>query len=72
LVQFASLGSSAANYIQSNTVNQIEMWQQDTFDGDRIDMELSWAENLGINTLRVFLHEHALGSRSQRSPEAHG
>jgi hypothetical protein len=46
-----------SNYIQSNTVNQIEMWQQDTFDGDRIDLELSWAENLGINTLRVFLHD---------------
>jgi hypothetical protein len=46
-----------ANYIQSNTVNQIEMWQPETFDGDRIDLELGWAENLGINTLRVFLHE---------------
>ena len=46
-----------ANYIQSNTVNQIEMWQQDTFDGDRIDMELGWAESLGINTLRVSLSE---------------
>jgi hypothetical protein len=46
-----------ANYIQSNTVNQIEMWQADTFDGDRIDMELGWAERLGINTLRVSLAE---------------
>jgi len=46
-----------ANYIQSNTVNQIEMWQPETFDADRIDMELGWAEGLGINTLRVFLHE---------------
>lgn len=46
-----------ANYIQSNTVNQIEMWQQETFDTDRVDMELGWAESLGINTLRVFLHD---------------
>jgi hypothetical protein len=46
-----------ANYIQSNTVNQIEMWQAETFDGDRIDMELGWAESLGINTLRVTLQE---------------
>jgi hypothetical protein len=46
-----------ANYIQSNTVNQIEMWQPETFDGDRVDLELGWAESLGINTLRVFLHE---------------
>ena len=44
-----------SNYIQSNTVNQIEMWQQETFDPDRIDLELGWAEGLGINTLRVFL-----------------
>lgn len=46
-----------ANYIQSNTVNQIEMWQAETFDADRIDMELGWAEGLGINTIRVSLHE---------------
>lgn len=46
-----------ANYIQSNTVNQIEMWQSETFDGDRIDMELGWAEGLGINTIRVGLPE---------------
>jgi len=46
-----------ANYIQSNTVNQIEMWQPESFDGDRIDMELGWAEALGINTLRVTLTE---------------
>lgn len=46
-----------ANYIQSNTVNQIEMWQPETFDVDRIDLELRWAETLGINTLRVSLHE---------------
>jgi hypothetical protein len=28
-----------ANYLQSNTVNQIEMFQAETFDGDRIDLE---------------------------------
>lgn len=46
-----------ANYIQSNTVNQTEMWQAETFDGDRIDMELGWAEGLGINTIRVTLSD---------------
>lgn len=45
------------DYIQSNTVNQIEMWQQETFDADRVDLELGWAENLGFNTIRVFLHD---------------
>jgi hypothetical protein len=59
-----------SNYIQSNTVNQIEMWQQETFDGDRIDLELGWGESLGINTLRVFLHdllwEHDSGALQRR------
>ena len=47
---------AGSNYLQSNTVNQIEMWQQDTFDPDRIDLELGWAEKLGLNTLRVSLN----------------
>ena len=32
------------------------MWQADTFDLPTIDRELGWAENLGMNTMRVFLH----------------
>lgn len=46
-----------SNYTQSNTVNQLEMWQAETFDSERIDMELGWAENLGFNVLRVFLND---------------
>jgi len=38
-------------------VNQLEMWQQDTFDPLAIDRELGWAEELGMNTARVFLHD---------------
>jgi Cellulase (glycosyl hydrolase family 5) len=45
-----------ANYVPAYAVNQLEMWQTDTFDADRIDLELSWAESLGMNTMRVFLH----------------
>jgi hypothetical protein len=59
-----------SNYIQSNTVNQLEMWQQDTFDMDRIDLELGWAESLGLNTLRVSLDnmvwEQSAGSFHRR------
>ena len=33
------------------------MWQADTFDPKRIDMELGWAEAIGLNTMRVFLHD---------------
>jgi hypothetical protein len=46
-----------ANYIPATAVNQLEMWQADTFDVDRINLELIWAENLGMNTMRVFLHD---------------
>lgn len=46
-----------ANYVTSNAVNQIEMWQGDTFDPPQIDRELGWAQNIGMNTVRVFLHD---------------
>jgi len=46
-----------SDYIPSYAVNQLEMWQADTFNPTRIDMELGWAENLGMNTMRVFLHD---------------
>src|SRR6478752_1009872 len=44
------------NFIPSTAVNQLEMWQADTFDPDTIDRELGWAEGLGFNSVRVFLH----------------
>ena len=46
-----------SNYIPANAINPLEMWQADTFDPDRFDMELGWAEDLGMNTMRVFLHD---------------
>lgn len=46
-----------SNYIPSNAINQLEMWQADTFDPRRIDTELGWAQQLGMNTMRVFLHD---------------
>lgn len=45
------------NFIPSTAINQLEMWQWQTFDGDRIDLELSWAADLGFNSVRVFLHD---------------
>ena len=38
-------------------INQLEMWQADSFDPKRIDLELGWAESLGMNTMRVYLHD---------------
>jgi hypothetical protein len=46
-----------SNYIPANAINQLEMWQTDTFDPTRIELELGWAESLGMNTMRVFLHD---------------
>lgn len=46
-----------ANYIPASAVNQLEMWQAETFDPHRIDTELGWAEGIGMNTMRVFLHD---------------
>lgn len=46
-----------ANYIPSTAINQLEMWQADSFDPKRIDQELGWAENIGMNTMRVYLHD---------------
>jgi len=46
-----------SNYIPATAINQLEMWQAETFDSTRIDMELGWAESLGMNTMRVFLHD---------------
>jgi hypothetical protein len=48
-----------ANYIPASAINELEMWQADTFDPVRIDLELGWAESLGMNTMRVFLHDLA-------------
>lgn len=45
-----------ANYTTSNAANQIEMWHKDTFDAKTIDKELGMAEDIGMNTMRVFLH----------------
>jgi hypothetical protein len=45
------------NYIPSNAVNQLEMFQPDTYSPGRIDAELGMARQLGFNTVRVFLHD---------------
>ena len=46
-----------SNYVPADAINQLEMWQADTFDPRRIDLELGWAQKLGMNTMRVFLHD---------------
>jgi hypothetical protein len=46
-----------SNFTPADAINQLEMWQQASFDPQEIDKELGWAEGLGMNTMRVFLHD---------------
>lgn len=48
-----------ANFLPSTAINQLEMWQTDTFDPSTIDKELGWAQSIGFNTMRIFLHSLA-------------
>jgi endo-1,4-beta-mannosidase len=47
------------NFLPSTAINQLEMWQAETFDPATIDKELGWAENIGMNVVRVYLHDLA-------------
>ncbi len=45
------------NFIPSTAINQLEMWQDATFDPGTIDRELGWAADIGMNAVRVYLHD---------------
>ena len=45
-----------ADFLPSTAINELEMWQADTFDEATIDREFGLAEGIGMNTMRVFLH----------------
>jgi hypothetical protein len=46
-----------SNYVPADAINQLEMWQAETWNPKQIDKELGWAEGIGMNTMRVFLHD---------------
>ncbi len=48
-----------ANFTPSTAINQLEFWQEETFDPETIDRELGWAESIGFNCMRVYLHHVA-------------
>jgi hypothetical protein len=57
------------NFTPSTAINPLEMWQLDTWDPETIDRELAWAQKLGFNSVRVYLHhllwkQHARGFSS--------
>ncbi|GAA4438214.1 cellulase family glycosylhydrolase [Ravibacter arvi] len=45
------------NFLPSTASNQLEMWQASSFDTATINRELGWAAGLGMNTVRVYLHD---------------
>lgn len=47
------------DFIPSTAINQLEMWQAESFDTATINKELGWAENIGMNAMRVYLHHLA-------------
>ncbi|SDK22681.1 Cellulase (glycosyl hydrolase family 5) [Catalinimonas alkaloidigena] len=47
------------DFIPSTAINQLEMWQAETFDPETIDRELGYAESIGFNSVRVYLHHLA-------------
>ncbi|MEI9981387.1 MAG: cellulase family glycosylhydrolase [Edaphobacter sp.] len=46
-----------ANFIPSDAINQLEMFQADTFHPSLIDRELALGESIGMNIMRVFLQD---------------
>lgn len=48
-----------ANFNPSTAINQLETWQEETFDLETIDRELGWAAEIGFNCMRVYLHHVA-------------
>ena len=50
---------AGGNYVPVSAINQLEMWQEETFDPERIDFEFGKAAAIGMNTMRVFLHDLA-------------
>lgn len=48
-----------ADFLPSTAINQLEMWQAETFDTVTIDKELNWAASIGMNVMRVYLHDLA-------------
>lgn len=48
-----------ADFLPSSAINQLEMWQKETFDTATINRELGWAQAIGMNSMRVYLHHLA-------------
>ncbi len=48
---------AGCNFTPSTAINQLEMWQAETFDPDTLERELGFASELGLSVVRVYLHD---------------
>ncbi|WP_300600501.1 cellulase family glycosylhydrolase [Niabella sp.] len=46
-----------ANFLPSTAINQLEMFREESFDAVTISREFAYARSLGMNTMRVYLHD---------------
>jgi hypothetical protein len=46
-----------ANFLPSTAINELEMFQAETWDPITIERELALAQSIGMNTVRVYLHD---------------
>ena len=46
-----------SNFLPSTAINQLEMFQSETFDEKTIKKELGLAKSLGFNSMRVYIHD---------------
>ena len=46
-----------SNFLPSTAINQLEMFQTETFDKKTIRKELGLAKSLGFNSMIVYLHD---------------
>ena len=46
-----------ANYNPRSTINQLEFWQAESFPLEEVREELGWAADIGMNSMRVYLHD---------------
>jgi len=47
---------AGANFNPSTAINQLEFFQESTYDRETIDRELAWSAELGMKIHRVYLH----------------
>ena len=45
------------NYLPSTAINQLEMFQEESFDFETNKREIGWANDIGFNSLRIYIHD---------------